>query len=505
MRSWYSLGPRGSSVPLPTRLQEGGTSKIPAFLASSRGEDRSHGVALEDLTARWLALLFIVYGLIAIGFLAINMPPFQNPDEFAHFFRAAQIADGGLVARRFSTADAEGLPQVTAGGWVDPALVTAMEPSRILPFHRDIRATRTIWAPSIGWSEKRVMAGFPNTAVYPPFFYIPSAIGVLYGHLTHSTIVQTLVVSRMLTGAAAVALSAMAIACAGSAGIWVFAILTFPMSLSLIASSSQDALLLACSALAGALWICLLRSRTERNGKVLAAFALVLGLIAMARPPYVALAILPMGLINLPWRARLGAAASVMALATAWSGIAATTALTNTGAFLGADPQAQLARLWGEPLLVLSVAWETAKQYYNAYSEGFVGILGWLDTKLPQAYYNVAYVMIGVAAIAATSRPTGERTGIQSRLAIAVGLLLSAAGVFAIQYLTWTEPGHPVVEGVQGRYFLPLALAGTGLLPALGWASPSRVRNILVVSVALFPIATLAIVMRTVTLRYYLQ
>ncbi|MBV8964183.1 MAG: hypothetical protein JOY97_13935, partial [Hyphomicrobiales bacterium] len=73
-------------MPLPTRLQEGGTSKIPAFLASSRGEDRSHGVALEDLTARWLALLFIVYGLIAIGFLAINMPPFQNPDEFAHFF-----------------------------------------------------------------------------------------------------------------------------------------------------------------------------------------------------------------------------------------------------------------------------------------------------------------------------------------------------------------------------------------------------------------------------------
>jgi uncharacterized membrane protein len=487
------------------RPEEGGTRKISPPLTLPHRQDRNDRVAFEGLAARWLALLFVLYGLIATAFLAINIPPFQNPDEPAHFLRGAQIADGRLVGRRFSSTDAGGLPQVTAGDWVDGAVLAAMEPSRILSSHGDIRATRLTWAPGIGWSDKRVMASFPNTVVYPPLFYIPSAIGVLCGRLAHLNVVQTLVVSRMLTGVAAVALSVTAIACAGTAAVWIFAILTLPMSLSLIASSSQDALLLACSALAGALWIRILRSSSERNGKALAGLALTLGLIAMARPPYVALAITPLGLINLRWRSRLWTAASVMALATAWSGIAAATALTNTGAPLGADPQAQLTQLSGDPLLVLSIAWATLKQYGHAYFEEFIGVLGWLDTKLPGAYYKVAGAVFGVAAIAATSRQAGERTNIQSQVALAVGLLLSAAGVFAIQYLTWTEPGHPVVEGVQGRYFLPLALAGTGLLQLPGWALRPRIRSILVVLVGLFPLVTLAIVMRTVILRYYLQ
>jgi uncharacterized membrane protein len=505
VRSWYAFGPRAASARLHTSSEEGGTRKIPPLLTLPHRRDRNDRVAFEDLAARWLALLFVLYGLIATAFLAINIPPFQNPDEPAHFLRAAQIADGRLIGVRFSTTDPKGMTYVTAGDRVDPALLTVFEPSITMATHLDTRATRTSFAPGIGWSENRVSASFPNTAIYPPFFYMPSAIGVLSGRLARLTVVHTLLVSRLLTGVTAVAIGATAIASAGSAAVWIFAILTLPMSLSLIASSSQDALLLACSALAGVLWIGILRSPSERNGKALAGLALTLGLIAMARPPYVALAILPLGLINLRLRSRLWAAASVMALATAWSGIAAAMTLTNTGALLGADPLAQLTQLSGDPLLILSIAWATLKQYGHAYFEEFIGVLGWLDTGLPGAYYKVAGAMIGVAAIAATSRQAGERTSIQSQVALAVGLLLSAGGVFAIQYLTWTEPGHAVVEGVQGRYFLPLALAGTGLLPMLGWSTRPRISSILVVLVGLFPLATLTIVMRTVILRYYLQ
>jgi hypothetical protein len=49
----------------------------------------------EGLTARWMAAAFVLYGLLATAFLAINMPPFQNPDEPAHFLRAAQVAEAG--------------------------------------------------------------------------------------------------------------------------------------------------------------------------------------------------------------------------------------------------------------------------------------------------------------------------------------------------------------------------------------------------------------------------
>src|SRR5258705_2366288 len=69
---------------------------------------------------RLLAAAFVLYGLVATVFLAINMPPFQNPDEPNHFLRAAQLADGRLLGTRFSTTGADGLPHLTSGGVAGP-------------------------------------------------------------------------------------------------------------------------------------------------------------------------------------------------------------------------------------------------------------------------------------------------------------------------------------------------------------------------------------------------
>ncbi len=483
--------------------------------------------------AHVLAAAFVLYGLVATVFLAVNMPPFQNPDEPSHFLRAAQVADGGLVGTRFLTTGgagwsayygrgscgdplscvrgparrrsrADGSTHVTAGGWADPALMTAIAPFYVLPFHVDRRVTRANWEPRIYWSGERVMQSFFNTAIYPPFFYAPSAIGVLVGRTVGITVVETLEVSRVMTGIAAVAVGATAIACAGGAAVWIFMILTLPMSLSLIASSSQDGLLLAFSALAGALLVRALRWPSETNWKLFAGLVVALGLVAMARPPYGALAVLPLGLTKVRLRWRILAAAAVVGCVAVWSGIAVATALTNPGEFIGSDPAAQMARLLGDPLLVVHVARETLIQHWRGYLIQFVGQLGWLDVALPRAYHIAAHVMLGIAALAVMLGLRGERISVGSRSIITVGLMVSVIGLFAIQYMTWTVPGHVTVEGIQGRYFLPLALVGTGLLPAFGNTRLTQLHNALIAAVAAFPVVTLAYVMNAVVLRYYL-
>jgi hypothetical protein len=153
--------------------------------------------------------------------------------------------------------------------------------------------------------------------------------------------------------------------------------------------------------------------------------------------------------VRLRWR--IFAAAVIAACVTAWSAVAAATALTNIGGFIGADPAAQLARLRGDPLLVVQVAWETLTQYWRAYLETFVSQLGWIDTALPRAYHTAAHAMLGVAALAAMLGLRGERISVGSCLVIAVGLLLSVAGVFAIQYLT---AGSVCRIVVNNNYFL---------------------------------------------------
>ncbi|MBV8765148.1 MAG: DUF2142 domain-containing protein [Hyphomicrobiales bacterium] len=450
--------------------------------------------------ARRLASAFIVYGMVAIAFLAVNMPPFQNPDEPAHFLRAAQLADGAIVAFRFRNGDSG----LAAGGWADPELLAASDFHTLLAFHPEARATRANWASGVHWSENRVLAAFPGTALYPPFFYVPSAIGVLAGRLSGLSIVHTLILSRVLTGVTAVALAAMAILFAEAAAIWIFAVLTLPMSLSLISSPSQDALLLACSALAGSLWVRLVRSPNKPRPLDLACLALALGLVGMARPPYVPITLLPLALVRAPWRWRIVAALGGAGLSLLWSCVSAATAMTNFGAFLGADPRAQLVLLSEHPLFVMHVIWGTLAHYWHFYLLSSIGMLGWLDTTLPLRYYPVAGTIVAGAALATVLGSNGERKG-KPHLVMAASVLLSTAGVFAIEYLTWTIPGGAIVEGVQGRYLLPILLIGTGLL-SLGRAKKcERLRQALIVLVAVFPVVSLAVTMNAVIWRYYLQ
>lgn len=454
----------------------------------------------NSVIARRLASAFVLYGLIAIGFLAVNIPPFQNPDEPAHFLRAAQLADGGLVAFKFSNADSN----LTAGGWSDPQVLAASDSHTLLAFHPEARATRANWASGVHWSKDRVLAGFPNTALYPPFFYAPSAIGVVGGRLWGLSIAHTLILSRILTGIIAVAVAAMAILYAEAAAVWIFAILTLPMSLSLMASSSQDALLLACSAMVGSLWVRFARSPNRPRVLDLAGLAVALGLVAMSRPPYIAITLLPLGLVKAPWRSRISAALGAAALSITWACVSAATAMTNFGAFLGADPRAQFVLLSENPLIALHIVWDTLARYGYFYFLSLVGMLGWLDTVLPLPYYAAAGISIAAAALATSLGLRGERIG-KPHMVMAASLLLSVAGVFAIQYLTWTVPGGAIIEGIQGRYFLAILLVGTGFIPVVGVKSCERIRNALISFVAVFPLVSLAVTMNAVILRYYLQ
>jgi len=57
------------------------------------------GVTISTGSA--LAAIMVIYGLIAVVLLSINLPPFQNPDELTHFFRAEHISRGNLIGKRF--------------------------------------------------------------------------------------------------------------------------------------------------------------------------------------------------------------------------------------------------------------------------------------------------------------------------------------------------------------------------------------------------------------------
>lgn len=467
-----------------------------------RPAEADDAVDNERRTASLIAAAFLFYGLVATALLGINTPPFQVADEPIHFMRAAQIAQGDFVGTRFTQNLPDGKTELTGGGTIDPALTAAATPFFTLPFHPELRVKRADSAPNIHRSSNRALVSFP-TANYPPFFYLPSAAGILAGREFGLSVLQTLYLSRLLTSIAAVALGALAIAIAGGAAPWIFTILTLPMSLSLMASVSQDALLIACGALAAALLVRGIRRPVAADGKLLAGLAIALSLVAMARPPFGALAILPLGLTRVQlWRRILTALVVVLCTLT-WARIAAVTSTSNFGAVVGADPAAQIQLILRQPLLALK-AIAAAMTMSKAYLTELIGVLGWMDTSLPLYYYKAAAAMLVIAAAAAMLGTNGKRMTAGNYLPIAAGAAFASLGVFLVQYVAWTAPGHAIVEGVEGRYFLAPALAVAALLPSLGRINAPRLRIALLALILIFPTFSLAVAMRAIVLRYYL-
>ena len=380
-----------------------------------------------------------------------------------------------------------------------------------LPFgpligHPDRKTTQGQYTPPVFWSASRTLLPFPNSAIYPPFFYIPSAAGVLLGRMASTTIVHSLVLSRLLTGVAAVAVTALAITLAGAAAIWIFAIMTLPMALALIASAGPDALILAFSALASALMLRAQHQSRLPTPNTLLWLTISPGLVAMARPPCGPLALPLLALPRLPWRRRVLSFAAVIVCVGLWAVITTVTTMSNVGRVaMHADPGRQCALLLADPHRILSLVASTIQHYGRGYIATFIGMLGWLDTDLPWNYRIAAIAMLATAAVAAALGLRPVAAGTSFRLLIAVGMLIAGAAIFAVQYLSWTAPGANRIEGVQGRYFLPLALPLAALLPPLGNGRSARLHRILLAVVLAFPVLTLGVVMRAIVLRYYLS
>ncbi len=432
------------------------------------------------------ALLYLLFATMGALLVAPTMPPFQNADEANHLYRADQISHLGLLAQR--------LPDGEQGGYVDAGLPDAAARFSAIPFHVDRKVSRAMYRPQ-GWGSP-VAVGFPNTAIYPPSFYLPQALVLAVARASHRTVLQGVLAARFASAGATILLGTAAIALAGGAETWLFTLLLLPMSLSLTAAASQDAPLLGCTALAAAL-----AGRLRRQGDVSALLvaALLLATVGMARPPYAGFALLLLA-ARAALRIRLAAIALALAPVLGW------TLLNGPHVVLPFSPAAQARGLIAAPWRLFSILPATLRMHGPALLRSFIGEPGWLDVDLPRAYHLLACLVLAAASLLSFGRGRScqfqpmrpwrlaEWTGL-------LGILAAAGGVMLVQYLTWTATGAAAIEGLQGRYFIPPAL----MLAALADGGPPRARWSVLLrrTVLLFPMLGLPVLMQALLLRYY--
>ena len=426
-----------------------------------------------------LVLSYLVPALLAV---AVMTPVWQNPDEPFHMLRAVQVAHGELVGRR-----AWG----SAGGNSDPAIYDAYTPVQPVAMHPERRVTlpALVASGAVAWHSSTTYAHFPNTVQYGPAFYLPDAAAYWVGRAAGLSVDRTLLLARECNALLFAIISAMALTRARRAVLPLACILLLPTTLALAASAGQDGLIFACTALVVAtLDRVVFEQRAASRGEVLLMAGLLV-CIGMARPPYAPF-LLVLWLVAPAQRSVWKVPTAAAAIVLAWCGVVALHVSVRLG---GADVARQLSLVAADPGRIPHIAVATARVFGIEYAVQFIGVLGWTDTRLPPLYVAAAGVVLLLAVVAGT-RGTARRP-----LLPLAGAALATLAIFVLQYFTWTWPGQPMVTGVLGRYFPPVAMVLLLALPRL----PFRLGIAPWVAVGALAAVTPAVMLHALILRYY--
>jgi uncharacterized membrane protein len=436
------------------------------------------------MKGRWFAGLFLVMGAGGSLHLAVINPPFQSADEATHFLRAAQIARGGLVAERGPTGD--------TGGRTPETLLRLARAFNDLQFRSraPIDPRRLDRAASVRWAGPLVWARFYNTAIYPPWFYGPQAIAIDLARLSGVRVLSTLHAARIAVALCATLLATIAIGLAATGAPLMAFILALPMTQSLFASAAQDGMLIATTACLVAFLSRRLSSGTGWRAWLLA--GIVFGAVGGARLPLLTFSFLP---VVVAWRTRdriRGLAASLIgaAVTIVWlsegAGPVMLEARHGGSVFAGA----QMHFLLSHPMAIPIIAGDTLRLNGWNYWHELIGVLNWLDVPLPpRVYAGISAMGIVLVGTLVLGRRSVRRE--VPVVGIAMVILVTVAATFLALDLAWTKPGASVVDGVQGRYFIPVALVATLFCPPTrpGW--PERIANSMVALLLLVDLAVL--------------
>ncbi len=391
--------------------------------------------------------------LFVIGFVYVfSIPPFEGPDEPAHFARAHGVAEGQLIQRDNARELARFIHEGMKIRHPSNPLVLNME--RLLNEHEGR-------IPNIAW----------NTALYSPAPYLPHAgvirIVTAFNH-TSPGLRIALYLCRIVTLCLFIAFVYFASRISPGSSWPLFWVAATPMALAQASIVGIDCMVLGASALLLSACLGTLSRRSHAACLVLSSL-----LLATTKPTYLPLLLIPAmfgphgeerGAVHGVKPFLLALAISVFAF-LAWSHAAATHEVFQPMAegmkrFFGVtlDPSHQLKWILQSPLQFLMIVVASLGAGFTALARQFVGVLGWLNAPIP-VFAVVAWWIASPAAVLISDPAPG--VGRWKWLSPGPGPLcmIAALGVILCIYISgfmmWTPVGAATIF-TQGRYFHPV-------------------------------------------------
>lgn len=401
--------------------------------------------------------LAILWGLIVsvyLIFLLIATPPLQVADEENHFLRSVQIAQGNLIGRR--------LGDFNSGGILPSDSIKFAHSYDDIKgnYQKKVSWDRILNGTHFDWESHKEEAGFPNTVIYFPVFYLPSSFGVEIGKIVNTDIQTSFYLARLCNVLFCLFAGITAICISTRGKIFIVALLSMPMVLSLFASCSQDGPLIATCAVCAAL-LTRLEDDFSQGKWFWIVLTISLGCIIASKPPYILIGLIPVVLMPLSmWRRTLSIFGCIVTITMLWSLVGVHSSKIPFRISDGVDAAQQAKFLLVHPLMMIAVLWNTAKVSLLSLIGQFIGVLGWLDAPLPRWFYHFEGILFIISATLSLLyfRKNSLKKYFAKNGLIFVLFFGTMCSVSLALYLIWTPVGGHEIEGLQGRYFIPLAM-----------------------------------------------
>lgn len=401
--------------------------------------------------------VFILFGSVFGVLVLLITPPFQVPDEQSHFFRALEVSQGDLIPK------VKG--KVTGGFIPSNAIATGSGLAGYLAFKSQSKQSFEKLGHFLKLPPKPLKKQFAKSTTYPPIPYLPQLIGVSIGKFFQLSWLKTMYLGRvtsLLVWLLCLYLTIKVIPISK----WLVVVLALsPMTLFQAASLSADSLTIALSFLFIAILLKLTLAPDTKLTPLVAGLLIVIAiLITLCKQAYISLIVL---FFLVPIK-RLGFKkyslfVSLMLLFSIsififWYYLAREAYATVPFQHfkLTTSYHEQLNFILSHPLQYMMVLFNTVELYGPKLIEQFIGKLGWLDTSLPRWLLLLHAIMLMFYAL--TDSRAGVTISFFQKMIIFTVWAGSIILIFTLLYLTMNPIGHPVVETLQGRYFIPIGI-----------------------------------------------
>jgi uncharacterized membrane protein len=406
-------------------------------------------------------IVAILWGITNI----ILTPPFQVPDEPAHFYKSLHIAGGNLFPENSDNQVGgyfpKGTNRIVALFYRGPQdsdyhihLHDLAEASKIRP---DTSAVTFIQ--------------FPNTARILPVPYFPQAFGIMIGKLFFNSPLVWFYAGRLFNLLTWIGFIFFAIKII-PVHKWTMVLLALlPMHINLAASQSADAFTNAISFLGIAIFLRLIFSKDYMSWKSVFWMLLVLLLVSLSKNVYITIALLFFLIPKTKFRAIGFYRIALLLLAfIAILGFLAGSFYTSKVYHLvdpgvsffphfadsvpPVDHLKQLRFILTNPMEYLFILTDSIRNQWRDLIYSGIGVLGWLNVPLPFWYYS--FMAVTVLCMAFFESSENIAVNMKRKLLILSMVISTIILIYTISYLTWTPVGQNTIDGLQGRYFIPI-------------------------------------------------